>query len=336
MEQDFMFLRWKVKGKVTDDLGNLLPGMNVYLNGSAARGGWQNIMKSVADEYEAEYVPTLFSYDETGKAFLPPTTLSLAVGEYAKSEPVALSEDKLNLEFDVVVPRMARVMSAKVFDEQGNPLDSKYNLQLGTLGALRQQNGRIFQIQGLMGGGTFRPVFPNMPLWFVVYDEIAGRNTYWNSEGFTLKPGEDYEITLRLLPDKDAKEKGAKILTIEKIIDSDTIDCASELVIKRLPKSDRTVLRLTIDKIDRTLGQFQKAYTIQATVVEQIVGKPAVKPGEKITFSVNDLNSLGVSIFLHDGEKEKKIDVEFESEFTQPYHGEIKRLTTDEGRAVTP
>ena len=330
-EQDFMFLRWKIKGEVCDDLGDLLPDMQVYLGENSERGGGIHLAKSVAPgEYETEYAPTLFSYDAAGKAFLPTTTVCIQVGEHAKSESFILSEENLNLEINVVVPRLAKVLSAKVLDEQGNPVDdAKYDLRLGTLGALQYQHGRLFYHQRISKGERyFEDIFPNTPLWFVVYDEIIGKNTYWNSEGFTLKPGENYTITLRLLPDENAKEKDAKILTIDKIVDPDGMDCTQELVIKRLPTSDRTVLRLTIDKIDHALDMFQKRYTIHATVVEQTAGKPAVKPGEKITFSVNDLNPLGVSIFLDDEEAEKKIDVEFESEFSQPYQGEIRRLTT--------
>jgi len=213
---------------------------------------------------------------------------------------------------------LANVLTAKVLDEQGNPIStSEYTLHLGTQGSLKYRHGLLFQ--------NYSGIFPNRALWFVVYDEVVGKDTYWNSEGFTLKPGEDYTITLRLLSD----EKDAKILTIEKIVDSQGKDHAEELVVKRLPKSDRTVVCLTVDKIDQFLDWFHKNYTIHATVVEQIAGKPAVKPGDKIIFSTNDLNSLGVSIFLHHDETEKKIEIEFESEFTQPYQGEIRRLTAD-------
>ncbi len=322
--RDFMFLRWKIKGKVYDDTGELIPEPQLYLNTSSERGGGGVMIENVSNgEYEAEYAPTHYSFDSEGIAYLPTTTLCVRSGELGRSESVILSEEKLNLEADVVVPRYAYVSKAQVLDEQGNPLRAPgCDLRLGTQGSRQYGFGRLFEYQNIFEDArVIDRVFPDQPLWFIVYDNMIGKDVYWSSETFKLKPGKSYEITLRFLSDKDSKESDAKILTIEKIVDSRGNDLTEELVVKRPKKADRTVVRVKIDKIDHTLDFFQKRYTIQAEVVSQIAGKTSLQPGEKIVFSEN--NFYPHYFFLRDQKDEREYEIEFESEFSQPYEGEV-------------
>jgi len=154
-------LRNLAKGKVYDDLGNLRPDVRVYLNASSERGGGMFLVENVTPgEYEAEYAPTLFNSDEAGNAILPTTSISISASlseELGRSEPVVLSEENLNLEIDVVAPRMAEVLFPKVFDEQGNPIStSEYKLHLGTQGSLKYRHGLLFQ--------NYSGIFPNSAL----------------------------------------------------------------------------------------------------------------------------------------------------------------------------
>ncbi len=223
--QNFMFLRWRFKGKVHDDTGVLVPEPLVYVTFNSERGGGMDCTdtKIVAPgEYETSFIPKQYSFDKTGTAYMPPTTVFLQASVFqnkGESERFILSEKELEKTIDITIQQNVREVIARVLDAQGKRLDfSEYDLQLGTQGALRYRDGTLFIPMGTGTGDLmFRDISPNIPLWFVLYDRKESKEKYWGSETIVLQPGEEYDITLRL---QDAGEqKKERKFSLEKILD---------------------------------------------------------------------------------------------------------------------